>query len=90
MSLNDGYEQWRKNELKDLDNLAQNHFHQVMNPSDCNTAKYLKCTGEWGCGWGEKFSIKHAGLLFIFGPFQVVNSKNMPNVLPWLLDLEEF
>jgi hypothetical protein len=55
MTLNDGYEMWRKQEFNDLENLVQSKFYGVMNPDDCNNAKYLRCTGEHGCGWGEFF-----------------------------------
>lgn len=56
MSLNDNYESWRQEEARKLEELVQKRFYYSQNPSNCDSAKYLRCTGEWTCGWGmQKF-----------------------------------
>jgi hypothetical protein len=56
MTLNDGYEDWRKQEFQDLTNLVQERFKKHENPSDCEKARLIT-NGEAivSCGWGCQF-----------------------------------
>ena len=48
----DGYDEWRKQEAKDLSDLVQRRFRYLQNPSDCSKARKLVCSLNKGCGFG--------------------------------------
>lgn len=52
MSNNDGYGKWRQEEANRLSEILQKRFSTLMNPKNCDEAKYFRCFGEWACGWG--------------------------------------
>lgn len=52
MTRNDGYENYRHKEAKDLSDLVQKRFHHLQNPPDCSLAKKLVCKINKGCGLG--------------------------------------
>lgn len=52
MKTVDGYEAWRKQEVKDLSDLVQKRLNYLQNPSECNKARKLICRLNKGCGYG--------------------------------------
>jgi hypothetical protein len=53
MTQSDGYENWRKQEFKDLSNLVQNRFKALQNPKkDCKNAHLVTNGDIRPCGWG--------------------------------------
>lgn len=52
LSQYDGYEDWRKEEFRDLKNIVQGRLHYLQNPKDCNSAKKIVCNLNKGCGYG--------------------------------------
>lgn len=52
MTKNDGYENYRHKESKDLSDLIQKRLHFLQNPPDCSVAKKLVCKINKGCGYG--------------------------------------
>lgn len=56
LKLNDGYENWRRQEASDLTYLMQKRLHNLQNPENCSAVKILKCASpNWGmkCGYGK-------------------------------------
>lgn len=43
LQKNDGHEQWRYTEAKNLSDLVQRRLKYIQNPKNCNTAKKLIC-----------------------------------------------
>jgi len=60
---NDGHEDWRINEAKDLSDLVQARLKYLQNPKDCGSAKKLVCNLNKGCGYGCQ--IHHAIYCFL-------------------------
>jgi len=60
---NDGFEDWRVAEAKDLSALVQARLHFLQNPSDCGQARKLVCNLNKGCGYGCQ--IHHAIYCFL-------------------------
>ena len=52
LSETDGYNKWRKNELKDLSNTVQSRLEVLQNPVSCDSAKKLVCNLNIRCGYG--------------------------------------
>jgi hypothetical protein len=48
----DGYDEWRRKELKDLSDLVSNRLVALQNPVDCSSAKKLVCNLNIECGYG--------------------------------------
>lgn len=54
MTKNDGYDQWRQREVKELENIFRKNFEDLQYPKDCDTRKKLTCHSETtDCGWGQ-------------------------------------
>jgi len=60
---NDGYDDWRENEAKDLSALVQARLKYLQNPDDCRKANKLICNLNKGCGYGCQ--IHHAIYCFL-------------------------
>jgi len=75
---NDGYEEWREREARDLSQLVQDRLTSLQNPDDCGSARKLLCNLNKGCGFGCQ--IHHAVYCFItaYGTQRtmILNSKN--------------
>lgn len=60
---NDGYDDWRENEAKDLSAIVQARLKYLQNPDDCRKANKLICNLNKGCGYGCQ--IHHAIYCFL-------------------------
>lgn len=52
LSRNDGYDDWRNQENKDLTSAVRKTLTQQQNPTNCNNTKILKCYPYGAAGWG--------------------------------------
>ena len=52
LSETDGYNEWRKKELKDLSDIVQSQIAALQNPVNCSSAKKLVCNLNIGCAYG--------------------------------------
>lgn len=59
----DGHDEWRETEAKELSALVQARLKSLQNPPDCDSARKLVCNLNKGCGYGCQ--IHHAIYCFL-------------------------
>lgn len=53
LRLNDGHEQFRQSEMRELGEIVQKRLQHIQNPKDCPTARKIRCEMPGsGCGFG--------------------------------------